>query len=44
VYDGVRRLAAEHGSRYWTAASLLADLGRRHSSFAAWHAERSRGA
>jgi 3-hydroxyacyl-CoA dehydrogenase len=42
VYDGVRRLAAEHGSRYWTAASLLADLGRRHSSFTAWHAERAR--
>jgi 3-hydroxyacyl-CoA dehydrogenase len=42
VYDGIRRLAAEHGSRYWTAAPLLADLGRRHSSFAAWHAERSR--
>jgi len=40
VYDAVQRLAAEHGSRYWTAASLLADLGRRHSSFAAWHAER----
>jgi len=42
VYDGVRRLAAEHGSRYWTAASLLADLGGRRSSFAAWHAERDR--
>jgi 3-hydroxyacyl-CoA dehydrogenase len=42
VYDGVRRLAAEHGSRYWTAASLLADLGTRHSSFSAWHAERAR--
>jgi len=42
VYDGVRRLAAEHGSRYWTAAPLLADLGGRRSSFAAWHAERTR--
>jgi 3-hydroxyacyl-CoA dehydrogenase len=42
VYDGVRRLAAEHGPRYWTAAALLADLGGRRSSFAAWHAERTR--
>jgi 3-hydroxyacyl-CoA dehydrogenase len=41
VYDGVRRLATEHGARYWSAAPLLADLGRRHSSFAAWHAERA---
>jgi 3-hydroxyacyl-CoA dehydrogenase len=41
VYDGVRRLSAEHGSRYWTAAPLLAELGKCHSSFAAWHAKRS---
>ncbi|HEY5103344.1 MAG TPA: 3-hydroxyacyl-CoA dehydrogenase NAD-binding domain-containing protein [Steroidobacteraceae bacterium] len=41
VYDGVRRLAAVHGPRYWTADSLLADLGSRGSSFAAWSAQRA---
>jgi 3-hydroxyacyl-CoA dehydrogenase len=41
VYDGIRRLAAAHGSRYWAAAPLLEDLGGRHSSFTAWHAERA---
>jgi len=41
VYDGIRRLAGEHGARYWQAAPLLADLGRRNSSFAAWQAARA---
>jgi 3-hydroxyacyl-CoA dehydrogenase len=41
VYDGIRRLADAHGVRYWKAAPLLADLGRRNSSFAAWQAARA---
>jgi len=41
VYDGIRRLAVEHGSRYWRAAPLLAQLAARQSTFAAWHAARS---
>jgi 3-hydroxyacyl-CoA dehydrogenase len=41
VYDGVRQLAAVHGPRYWTAAALLADLGSRGSTFAAWSAQRA---
>jgi 3-hydroxyacyl-CoA dehydrogenase len=41
VYDGIRRFAVAHGPRYWMAAPLLADLAARHSSFAAWHAQRA---
>jgi len=33
VYDGIRRLALEHGPRYWCAAPLLAEL--------AWQAARA---
>jgi hypothetical protein len=40
VYDGIRRLAAEHGARYWTAATLVVELGERNGSFAAWQAAR----
>jgi 3-hydroxyacyl-CoA dehydrogenase len=41
VYDGVRRLALGHGTRYWAAAPLLAELAAQRSSFAAWHAART---
>jgi 3-hydroxyacyl-CoA dehydrogenase len=40
VYDGLRRLAAVHGARYWSAAALLAELAESGSSFAAWQAAR----
>lgn len=36
VYDGIRRLAAEHGARYWSVAPLLAQLSAENSTFAAW--------
>jgi 3-hydroxyacyl-CoA dehydrogenase len=41
VYDGIRRLAVEHGARYWSAAPLLAELAAQNSTFAAWHAART---
>jgi 3-hydroxyacyl-CoA dehydrogenase len=41
VYDGITRLALEHGKRYWSAAPLLAQLAARHSTFAAWQAART---
>jgi 3-hydroxyacyl-CoA dehydrogenase len=41
VYEGIRRLAAEHGARYWCAAPLIAELAAHQSTFAAWHAART---
>jgi 3-hydroxyacyl-CoA dehydrogenase len=41
VYDGIRRLAVEHGGRYWSAAPLLAQLAAQNSTFAAWQAART---
>ena len=41
VYDGIRRLAVEHGARYWSAAPLLAQLAAQNTTFAAWHAART---
>ena len=41
VYDGITRLALEHGTRYWSAAPLLAQLAAQHSTFAAWQAART---
>jgi 3-hydroxyacyl-CoA dehydrogenase len=41
VYEGIRRLAAEHGARYWCAAPLIAELAAHKSTFAAWHAART---
>jgi 3-hydroxyacyl-CoA dehydrogenase len=41
VYDGIRRLALEHGPRYWSAAPLLAELAAQGSTFAAWQAARA---
>jgi 3-hydroxyacyl-CoA dehydrogenase len=41
VYDGIRRLALEHGPRYWCAAPLLAELAAQGSTFAAWQAARA---
>jgi 3-hydroxyacyl-CoA dehydrogenase len=45
VYDGIRRMALEHGARYWSAAPLIAELAAQKSTFAAWQAARAgRGA
>jgi 3-hydroxyacyl-CoA dehydrogenase len=41
VYDGIRRLALEHGARYWSPAALIAELAAGNSTFAAWQAARS---
>jgi 3-hydroxyacyl-CoA dehydrogenase len=41
VYDGIQRLAIEHGARYWSAAALIAQLAASNSTFAAWQAARS---
>jgi 3-hydroxyacyl-CoA dehydrogenase len=41
VYDGITRLAAEHGTRYWRAAPLLAELAAQQRTFAAWQAART---
>jgi 3-hydroxyacyl-CoA dehydrogenase len=41
VYDGIRRLALEHGPRYWSAAPLIAELAAQSSTFAAWQAART---
>lgn len=41
VYDGIARLAAEHGVRYWRAAPLLARLAGEGRTFAAWQATRA---
>jgi 3-hydroxyacyl-CoA dehydrogenase len=41
VYDGIRHLADEHGTRYWSAAPLLAQLAAQNSTFAAWQAART---
>jgi 3-hydroxyacyl-CoA dehydrogenase len=41
VHEGIRRLAVEHGARYWSAAPLIAELAAQKSTFAAWHAARA---
>jgi 3-hydroxyacyl-CoA dehydrogenase len=41
VHDGIRRLALEHGARYWSPAALLAELAAANTTFAAWQAARS---
>ena len=41
VFEGIRRLAAEHGARYWSPAPLIAELAAGGSTFAAWQAARS---
>jgi 3-hydroxyacyl-CoA dehydrogenase len=41
VYEGIRRLAVEHGARYWSAAPLIAELAAQESTFAAWQAART---
>jgi 3-hydroxyacyl-CoA dehydrogenase len=41
VYDGIKRLALEHGTRYWSAAPLLAELATQNTTFAAWQAART---
>ena len=41
VYDGIRRMAIEHGARYWSAAPLIAELAAQKSTFAAWQAART---
>jgi 3-hydroxyacyl-CoA dehydrogenase len=37
VLAGIRELAQTHGSRYWTAAPLLAELVERGDGFQSWH-------
>jgi 3-hydroxyacyl-CoA dehydrogenase len=41
VYDGIGRLALEHGTRYWSAAPLVAQLAAQNSTFGAWQAARA---
>ena len=41
VYEGIRRLAVEHGARYWSAAPLIAELAAQKTTFAAWQAVRT---
>jgi 3-hydroxyacyl-CoA dehydrogenase len=41
VYEGIRRLAVEHGARYWSAAPLIAELAAQKRTFAAWQAART---
>jgi 3-hydroxyacyl-CoA dehydrogenase len=41
VLAQVRRLASEHGARYWTPAPLLVRLAEADSTFGAWQAARA---
>jgi 3-hydroxyacyl-CoA dehydrogenase len=42
VLAGIERFAAQHGTRYWTAAPLLVDIAGRGETFDAWqHAQAS---
>jgi hypothetical protein len=36
VLAGIRELAQQHGSRYWTPAPLLVELAERGDTFQIW--------
>jgi 3-hydroxyacyl-CoA dehydrogenase len=41
VYDGICKLAAKYGARYWSVAPLLARLAAANGTFAAWRSKRA---